>query len=209
MRYNDKQLQIILTAEKLFSTRGFDGTSVRDIAQEAGVNLAMINYYFGSKEKLMQAVFEERTSDIRLRLEGLVKNQTLSPIDKVYELVDDYVNKVLQKQQFFRIMVCEQMMEKNPAIIKLLYDLKKGNAELVEELIKEGQEKGTFKKDVDVVLVMNTIIGTVLQTFINQDYYKYYHGLEEMQEEAFFDLMKKKLSNHIKVVLKATLSYEA
>ena len=57
MEYNDKQIAIINTAEKLFALNGFDGTSVRDIAHEAGVNLAMISYYFGSKEKLMEAVF--------------------------------------------------------------------------------------------------------------------------------------------------------
>jgi len=39
---------------------GFDGTSVRDIAQKAGVNLAMISYYFGSKEKLLEALIELR-----------------------------------------------------------------------------------------------------------------------------------------------------
>ncbi len=49
-------------AEKLFAVNGFDGTSVRDIAQEAGVNVAMISYYFGSKEKLMEAVFEQKTN---------------------------------------------------------------------------------------------------------------------------------------------------
>jgi len=66
MNYSEKQLQIIGTAERLFSTKGFDGTSVRDIADEAGVNIAMISYYFGSKEKLMEALFERRSSDISI-----------------------------------------------------------------------------------------------------------------------------------------------
>jgi len=46
MEFSEKQLEILHVAEKLFATSGFDGTSVRDIAHEAQVNVAMINYYF-------------------------------------------------------------------------------------------------------------------------------------------------------------------
>ncbi|MEJ7683139.1 MAG: TetR family transcriptional regulator [Segetibacter sp.] len=72
MDYNEKQKQIIETAERLFSARGFDGTSVRDIADDAGVNIAMISYYFGSKEKLMEALFEQRITNIKLKVESLL-----------------------------------------------------------------------------------------------------------------------------------------
>lgn len=48
--FNDKQIEILLVAEKLFSEHGFDGTSIRDIAKEANINIAMISYYFGSKK---------------------------------------------------------------------------------------------------------------------------------------------------------------
>ena len=49
--FNEKQLEILQVAEQLFAEEGFDGTSVRDIAKKANVNIAMISYYFGSKEK--------------------------------------------------------------------------------------------------------------------------------------------------------------
>ncbi len=59
MEYNEKQLQILEVAEKLFAANGFDGTSIRDIASEAEVNIAMISYYFGSKEKADASPFHE------------------------------------------------------------------------------------------------------------------------------------------------------
>ena len=77
MTFNEKQLQILTTAEDLFSTKGFDGTSVRDISEAAGVNVAMISYYFGSKEKLMEALFELRIGPLGLQLEHLINNQLL------------------------------------------------------------------------------------------------------------------------------------
>lgn len=49
---------ILQAAEKLFSEFGFEGTSLREITHEAGVNLASVNYHFGSKKGLIQAVME-------------------------------------------------------------------------------------------------------------------------------------------------------
>ncbi|MEO8582825.1 MAG: TetR family transcriptional regulator, partial [Flavitalea sp.] len=78
MVYSDKQLHIIAAAETLFSNKGYDGTSVRDIADGAGVNVAMISYYFGSKEKLMQTIFEQRTVNFPNKVEGLLKDDSLT-----------------------------------------------------------------------------------------------------------------------------------
>ncbi|NDE09484.1 MAG: TetR/AcrR family transcriptional regulator [Chitinophagia bacterium] len=83
MELNDKQIQIIEIAERLFAERGFDGTSVRDIAHEAGVNIAMISYYFGSKEKLMEALLEWRVGEIKIRVESLIKDDRFTPLEKV------------------------------------------------------------------------------------------------------------------------------
>lgn len=208
MGFTEKQLQIINTAEKLFANKGFDGTSVRDIAEEAGVNIAMISYYFGSKEKLMQALFQERTTYIRLKVESLLKDEGLSPLEKIYVLVDDYIDRILQKQHFHKIMAYEQMLEKNVAITEMLTELKKENTEHISKLIKHGQKKAEFKKDIDVVLLMNTLIGTVTQTFVTKKYYSYYHNLQKLSDEALQERLKKKLSSHIKTIFKAILSYE-
>ena len=54
-RTNRQERSILIEAEKLFSEQDFDAVSVRDIAKEANVNIAMISYYFGSKEKLFEA----------------------------------------------------------------------------------------------------------------------------------------------------------
>jgi len=45
--FNEKQIQILQVTEKLFAEKGFDGTSIRDIAKQANINIAMVSYYFG------------------------------------------------------------------------------------------------------------------------------------------------------------------
>ncbi len=64
--------RILDAAERLFAAQGFANTSLRAITAEAGANLASVNYYFQSKEALLQAVFERRLEPInRRRLEML------------------------------------------------------------------------------------------------------------------------------------------
>lgn len=71
MATKETKERILDAAEQLLAEHGFGGTSVRGIASEADVNLASINYHFGSKEALIQAVFERRVGPVneeRLRL---------------------------------------------------------------------------------------------------------------------------------------------
>ena len=58
----DKREQIIETTLQLFAEKGFEGTSIRDIAEKASVNVAMVNYYFGSKEKLFEKIIEHKAA---------------------------------------------------------------------------------------------------------------------------------------------------
>lgn len=209
MVLNEKQTNIIATAERLFSLKGYDGTSVRDIADEAGVNIAMISYYFGSKEKLMEALFHQRSNNLKLRIASLLQDELKTPLEKMNLLVDEYIDRAMEKQQFFKIMVCEQVINKNPVIINLIYELKKTNTEEVSKLVRSGQEKGDFKKNVDVMLLMSTLFGPVTHMMLTLEYYKEYNQLEQIPDDQFYEQVKKKLSNHIKFLFKAQLIYEA
>ncbi|MDR2564094.1 MAG: TetR/AcrR family transcriptional regulator [Prevotellaceae bacterium] len=57
--YTEVQSKIAKTARELFVKKGFKATTVRDIATESGVNVAMVNYYFNSKSELFDSIFEE------------------------------------------------------------------------------------------------------------------------------------------------------
>ena len=57
--------RLLDTAEGLFCERGFKGTSIRDIAASAGCNIASVNYYFGSKEKLYEEVWRRHLIPMR------------------------------------------------------------------------------------------------------------------------------------------------
>ncbi len=209
MEFNDKQIAIINTAEKLFALNGFDGTSVRDIAHEAGVNIAMISYYFGSKEKLMEAVFEQRTNIIRIKVENLLQNEKMTHIEKMYVLIDDYVDKFIHQQEFHKIMMREQLIEKDTPIVALIFELKKKNMASIKKLVMDGQKSGEFRKHIDIVLMMNTLVGTVSNMITSQRFYKECSNLENMSDPEFQKHLRKKLSAHLKHIFKAILTNEA
>jgi len=209
MEYNVKQLQIIEVAERLFAQKGFAGTSVRDIAQEADVNVSMISYYFGSKEKLIEALFQLRISETRLRLETLLHNDDLSPIQKIYVMIESAVERLMGNQCFHNIMMREQLSsERTPIISDQIMDLKMQNIGLMKQLIEEGQATGAFRKNIDMSLMTTTLYGTINQALATQEFFRKINNLEKMSDEEFQKYLKRKLSQHLKNLFKSTVTNE-
>jgi len=209
MEYNNKQLQIIGVAEKLFAEKGFSGTSIRDISQEADINVSMISYYFGSKEKLIEALFEVRSKDFLKILESLLLNVDLSPMQKVNLMIDGVVNRLIEKQCFHNIVVREQLAgSRTPIISELLSVMKTRNLRAMESIIQEGQRLNVFTKDVDILMLSTTLLGTINQAISTQVFYRRIHQLEDLPQEQFDDHLKQKLSIHLKKIFKAILDKE-
>jgi AcrR family transcriptional regulator len=93
----DRRYAILLAAEKLFAQRGYHGVSIRQIADEAGVPLALVGYYFGQKHELFQAIFEHWNSTIRERLDALanVRKHAGEP-DYLEQVVEAFLGPVLR-----------------------------------------------------------------------------------------------------------------
>ena len=209
MEYNEKQIHIMDTAAKLFAAKGFNGTSVRDIAEAAEVNLAMISYYFGSKEKLLEAVFVYRSEFFKLQLESMIQNKELTPLQKMESLIDEYINKLTSQQYFNTIMLREQMKNSNPLVIAQIYNLKNRNMLLIQELIEEGQKKGVFTNDINIYLLMSTMVGIANHVHMTKQYFAEKQGLQGLSEEALMKKIQMILSQHIKKIFKTILTNEA
>ena len=209
MKFNEKQIQIIETAEKLFADKGFSGTSVRDIADEADVNLAMISYYFGSKEKLLESLFSYRMEGTTLKLESMLQNKELGALEKVNMMIDFFIEKFHSQTSFHKIMMREQVANNRATTAELIQQLKKHNQTLVKAIITEGQKAGNFVKNIDVPILMATLTGTVSNLVTTQHFYREINNLQDMPEEQFQKLMKKKMSTHLKFIFKAILTHEA
>lgn len=203
--YNDKQIQILHIAEKLFAEKGFDGTSIRDISKNAEINVAMVSYYFGSKEKLLEALLLYRTNDLRVKLENL-SAEKLSPVDKIEKYIFMYLEKLNCNKELFKILNFEVSSNKRAMDLKAFTEVKKGNLATLTKIIEEGQSQNIFKKDIQIPLLATTIIGTFIHFQTNKIYYS--EILELDTEEKFNNYIQTDLLNHIKQTIKALLINE-
>ncbi|UCV13933.1 TetR/AcrR family transcriptional regulator [Quatrionicoccus australiensis] len=95
----DTRERILDAAEQLFMAHGYDGTSMRQITGGAGVNLAAVNYHFGSKESLMQEVFRRRLdwlNEERLRVLNVYESEAGGKPVKPSLIVDGFFGTLLR-----------------------------------------------------------------------------------------------------------------
>lgn len=83
--------KIKVAAAKVFQQKGFAATRTRDIAEEAGMNLALINYYFRSKQKLFDLIMEEKLSTFFKNFIPLILGSELSLDEKIKYVVKNYI----------------------------------------------------------------------------------------------------------------------
>ena len=96
----DRRLAILLAAEKLFGLHGYHAVSIRDIAAEAGVPLALVGYYYGAKHELYHAIFESWQASIDQRLAGLrAACADKDAPDALERIVDAFVSPVIALQR--------------------------------------------------------------------------------------------------------------
>lgn len=200
----DKREHILLVAEELFAGKGFDGTSVRDIAQLASVNLAMISYYFGSKENLLKELIEYRFSYIVSILEEKTNDQLQSPWEKIEWLIDFYVERIINNRRFHSIMSQEYNTDRSQEIKALITSIKMQNLERIKKIIAEGQRKQVFRK-VDVEMTLATMMGTITQVVNAKNVYCALLRIDTTDEEEYRKKITIRLKAHLKELLRAHL----
>ena len=203
--FNEKQICILQVAEKLFAEKGFDGTTVRDISKAAKINIAMVSYYFGSKDKMLEALIQFRTEDLSIKIENLIK-ESLSPLEKMNRLIEFYISRINQNKDIYKIMHFELSSKKRMLNFESFTQVKKRNVASLRTIINEGQNLGIFNLDVNIDLIAPTILGTFFHFQMNRPYYESIFDLQN--DDAFENYVNTELTLHIKRTIKALLLYE-
>jgi AcrR family transcriptional regulator len=200
-----KETKILDVAEMLFATKGFDGASVRDIAREANASISMISYYFGSKEKLMEAIVLKRLGLTKLKIEALLADFRLSSLQKIFAIVTNNVEDIIERQYFQKIMIREQCGKSNTVTARVIDENRYEIGILMHRLIAEGQRKGEFKEAVDIALLMMTLIGTTNYVTAAEKYYRGEHGMEKFGKEQYQQYIIPHVSNYLKEIFRHML----
>lgn len=122
----DRQMAILLAAEKLFAQHGYHGVSIRQIAEEAGVPLALVGYYYGPKSELFHAIFQHWQGTITERLALLQHVLTGPPTEAILrQVVDAFVRPVLVQRasaegEYYAQLVGRELARQTPETNRVL-----------------------------------------------------------------------------------------
>lgn len=200
----DKKIHIMNHAIALFADRGVEGTSIRELAQDANVNVAMINYYFGSKEKLVEAIIEDKMTYMKDKIEDMLSSDTLTEIEKLDIIIEGYVTRKLEGAVFNKFLYKELMDTKRDEIHQLLTKSFSSNAKNVATIIERGIEKKVFKQ-VDPMLTVASMVGTISYVMMSKSFCNRLLQKPETNEPYTDDEFRNRLINHIKNIIHAHL----
>jgi len=103
-------------ARKVFQKKGFEATRTRDIADEAGVNLALINYYYRSKESLFYEIIHESIGIFRNNLCIIMNDKDTTLQEKLQLIVENYYS-IFEREPQLPMFIFHEFENKNEAFI--------------------------------------------------------------------------------------------
>lgn len=203
----DKKERILDVAERMFSDLGYDGASTRIISKEAGVNMAMLNYYFGSKDGLFTAVFERRVSTFRATLQN-INNEHITSWEKLQRCVDYYIDRIISNSCFHKLIHRELSLSQRSELTKTIIDILFKNVIEVKKIITDGIDNGSFKTDIDIEMVIATLFGTKYYILNTPQMSSAILERDVENEKVMEEELKPRMKNHLKNLFKAYLLNE-
>ena len=160
--------RIVQAAIDEFASRGFKGASMDAIAARTHTTRAMINYYFGGKEKLYLAVLEQVYGEIR-HAESFLDLEHLAPVDAIEKIVEFTFDYYLSHQGFVSIVVAEnQAKGRHFRKSKAMRSLNRPIIDTLARVIARGRAQGVFRADADAVEIHMAIAALGMFNVTNQ-----------------------------------------
>ena len=204
----DKKDHILDVAEKVFSELGFDGASTRTISGEAGVNMAMLNYYFGSKEGLFLAVFNRKIISFQNLLQNLGNDGNMTAWNKIEKYIELYAQRVVNNNCFQKMLYQEMAMQRRGDLANSISDILMKNVSEVHKILQDGIDSGEFNKDIDMEMVTATIYGTKNFIINSPQLTSLMLGYDIQNDKLLEERLKPRIAAYLKKLLKAYLLKE-
>jgi TetR/AcrR family transcriptional regulator len=163
---NTEQL-ILDAARQVFIQKGMEGARMQEIADTAGINKALLHYYFRTKEKLFNTIFNQSFGDFFSRISILMTSDT-DLLIKISKFIEAYMDLMLKNPFLPRFIITE--INRNPQVVvdkfnSIGAEIIHKNMKLFERQIREEAQKGTIKY-IDPKQLISSIIGLCLFPFL-------------------------------------------
>ncbi|WP_431134131.1 TetR/AcrR family transcriptional regulator [Psychroserpens mesophilus] len=137
------EAHILNAAKDIFQTKGMDGARMQEIADKAGINKAMLHYYYRSKQLLFEAVFKNAFSLLAPQLNAIL-NDDSSIEEKVKNFTSNYISFII-KHPYLPNFIIQELNRNQDFILKLRENKSFPNIEKFKKQVHEEIENGTLK----------------------------------------------------------------
>jgi len=144
---------IIDAAERIFFNKGFEHATMNDVAEDAELSKGALYLYFHSKNELCMAILQRSLIILKKRMLLLLEDKNLSGIEKFAEIDDNFITfSHEQPNHYNSLLSYREHIENCPAdgsILKSTIEENENINKIFSDLIKQGQEDNTIKKNID------------------------------------------------------------
>ena len=167
-KYKAKRDELIRVAADLFKEKGYQTTTLNDIANHAGMDRASVYYYVGNKEEFFRDAVKGGVEQNAAHVQTLLDRSDLSIQEKLEQLVQLLMQSYSDSYPYMYLYIQEEMHKiadaKTPWAKEML-EKTKSFENAVLALIKQGVAEGHFRDDVPSTLAANTIFGMLNWTY--------------------------------------------
>ena len=199
---NSTEEKIKAAAQKVFHQKGYAATRTRDIALEAGINLALLNYYFRSKQKLFNLIMEAALIKFMMSLKMVFNDEKTDLQTKVERICARYID-LLIKEPELPLFIMNELRHHPQFIADKIEPLDSLSNSVFATQFKEAVKKGSIRPTHMLHFIMN-ILGLAVFPFIAQPILKNIGKLNENQFKKLMMERKKLIPQWVKLMMNPT-----
>ncbi|KAB7706008.1 TetR family transcriptional regulator [Bacillus aerolatus] len=161
-RNKPKYHQIIDAAVVAIAENGYHQAQVAKIAKQAGVADGTIYLYFKNKEDILISLFQEKMGSFVEKIQQVLAGKTTAA-EKLLLLVENHF-AMLSEDRHLAVVTQLELRQSNKELRLKINEVLKGYLQLIDDVLKEGVEKGEFKASLNLLLARQMIFGTIDET---------------------------------------------
>lgn len=187
--FGEAERKILSAAVEVFAQKGFDGARTDEIASRAGVNKAMIYYYFKSKENLytiiVETVFEKVSVILGTHLSLVDVN---APEEGIYSFIDNYIDFIYSHRIFVKVLLWD-LARGGMIIARVVGRVLRDKTEQIREIFEQAAREG-YLRPVDPKHLFVSIIGMIVFFFFAEPVVRVIWGEEPLTPEHIAERKK-------------------
>src|SRR5882672_9654920 len=193
-KISTKKEKIKDAARKVFTRKGFSATRTRDIAEEAGLNLALLNYYFRSKEKLFEIIMTEKMQKFLGGVASII-NDDATTLEKKIELITNHYIDMLTQNPDLPIFVLSEIRNNSDHLVKTFQF---GNFLQHSVFFKQLQVN---RPDVNPLHFVINLLGTTIFPFVGKPIFMAVGNMNQNDFDAIIEERKKLIPKWMRAML--------